>query len=58
VSRAIGSLAAVLFFGAAASFVVGIIGLVVEHDAQALYWLLLGGVGLKCSADLVHGRPS
>jgi hypothetical protein len=56
VNRTVGTFAALLFVGAAVSFVLGLLGLAAEQDAHAFYWLLVGALSLKSSADLVRGR--
>jgi hypothetical protein len=56
VNRTVGSIAAVLFFGAALSFVLGMLALRAEEDFRAVYWLLAGALAWKSSADLVQRR--
>jgi hypothetical protein len=58
VSRVVDVLCVVLLIGAIAGFAFGLGALEKQRDLDALYFLVLGAVLLKCSTDLLRPRPS
>jgi hypothetical protein len=49
-------LAVVLLAGAALAFSLGVRSLDREEDRFALYWLVVGGLSLKASVELIRPR--
>jgi hypothetical protein len=56
VSRAIDVLAIVLLLGAASAFGLGVNAVSELEDFKALYLLLVGGLALKASTELLRPR--
>jgi hypothetical protein len=55
-ARVVDVVSVLLLFGAAAAFTVGVQQLSKEADLMALYWLIVGGLLLKSSSDLLRPR--
>jgi len=56
VSRALDLFAVLLLFGAAVAFVFGIRSLGDREDFRALYLLVIGGLALRASTELLRPR--
>ena len=56
VSRAIDAFAIVLLAGAACAFAFGVYALGDHQDFKALYLLIVGGLALKASTELLRPR--
>jgi hypothetical protein len=56
VSRAIDAFAVVLLFGAAVAFGFGVHALGLRDDFKAVYLLVIGGLSLRASTELLRPR--
>jgi len=56
VSRAIDAFAVILLFAAAAAFGVGVHALGLRDDFKAVYLLVIGGLALRASTELLRPR--
>jgi hypothetical protein len=56
VSRAIDALAVVLVLGAALAFAFGVVALGDQQDFKAVYLLIIGGLALKASTEMLRPR--
>lgn len=58
-NRVIDGLSIVLFVAAGTAFSLGVLALGDQRDLHAIYWLIVGGLVLKASVDLLRpGRNS
>ncbi|HEY4158669.1 MAG TPA: hypothetical protein VGM29_11255 [Polyangiaceae bacterium] len=55
-NKAIDALSVLLLLGAAVAFWLGIIALGAHRDAVAIYWLIVGGLVLYSSTELLRPR--
>jgi hypothetical protein len=53
-SRVLDGLSVMLVVGAGAAFTLSLMALGDERDLHALYWLAIGGLGLKAAVDLLR----
>ncbi|HEY3593827.1 MAG TPA: hypothetical protein VGL13_08135 [Polyangiaceae bacterium] len=56
--RTLDWLAAGLLFGAACAVALAVFALDRGQDRHAVYWILVGGLALKSSSDLLGSRKS
>jgi hypothetical protein len=56
VSRAVDVLAVVLLVSAALAFVLGVFALGSQQDFKAVYLLVVGGLALKASTEMLRPR--
>jgi len=57
-SRVANAVNVLLFLAACAAFALGLYALGDRRDLQAIYWLIVGGIALKSTTDMLRPRSS